>query len=136
MVKYFSTIVDNFKQHYDDVALIRNEKHFALYSFETGEKFEPDYLLFLKLKHQWLFLNVFIEPKGEHLVQSDKWKEVFLKSLKDKSIIEIIINNHKYIVYGLCFFNKNERLEHFKKEIKEIMEMEYIKSLIKYKTSS
>lgn len=42
-VKYFSTVVDDLKQRYDEVYLVRNERlaPLAIYSFETGERFDP-----------------------------------------------------------------------------------------------
>src|SRR5699024_241670 len=53
-VKYFSTVVDDLKQRYDEVYLVRNERFapLAIYFFATGERFEPDYLLFLRNKDQ------------------------------------------------------------------------------------
>src|SRR5699024_6967442 len=49
-VKYFSTVVGEFQKEFDDVYLVRNERiaDLAIYSFDTGERFEPDFLLFLR----------------------------------------------------------------------------------------
>lgn len=49
-VKYFSTVVDDLKQRYDEVYLVRNETPapLAIASFETGVRFESDFLLFLR----------------------------------------------------------------------------------------
>ncbi|TON78754.1 hypothetical protein CGH50_28935, partial [Vibrio parahaemolyticus] len=65
-VRYLDTMIDDLKSVYDDVYLLRNEKHFKLYTFDDGRAFEPDFLLLLTKKEQELELTyqVFIEPKG------------------------------------------------------------------------
>ena len=46
-VAYFKEYVKELKDKYDKVYLVRNERQLAIYSFDGGERFEPDYLLFL-----------------------------------------------------------------------------------------
>ena len=36
------------------------------------------------------YYQIFIEPKGEHLLMEDAWKETFLKSLKKRHKINAI----------------------------------------------
>lgn len=76
-VAYFKEYVKELKDKYDKVYLVRNERQLAIYSFDGGERFEPDYLLFLHLQKQdgYEQLQIFIEPKGTHLVEKDSWKE-------------------------------------------------------------
>lgn len=46
-VAYFKKYVNELKDKYDKVYLVRNERQLHIYSFDGGERFEPDYLLFL-----------------------------------------------------------------------------------------
>ena len=68
---------------------MRNERQMHIYSFEGGERFEPDYVLFLQKDKTDGFeqFQVFIEPKGAHLVENDKWKEDFLLQLKESCLL-------------------------------------------------
>jgi len=53
--------------------------------------------------------QVFIEPKGSHLLKADEWKEKFLVSIKDCFEIEQLMTNKKYTVWGLPFYNSESR---------------------------
>lgn len=98
-VKYFSKHYDELRKHYDKIFLIRNERQFHIYSFDGGKRFEPDYVLFLqKNSETW---QIFIEPKGSHLILNDDWKEIFLIELKDK----IFYENKNYKILGFHFYN-------------------------------
>ena len=115
-VAYFKTFVPQLKVKYDKVFLIRNERQLHIYSFDGGERFEPDYLLFLhSLKNEgYEQLQVFIEPKGAHLIQKDKWKEDFLLELENKAIAtKIFVDDNKYRIWGFHFFNKDVRMSEF-----------------------
>ena len=62
------------KEKYDGIYLVRNERHFKVYSFSDGQAFEPDFVLFLREKTgNLLTYQIFIEPKGKHLKEHDKW---------------------------------------------------------------
>ena len=131
-VKYFSTIVDEIKKHYSEVYLIRNERNLHIYSFDEGARFEPDYILLLKKDKEskgYIQKQIFIEPKGTHLLDKDMWKEKFLKQLEEKAIIRIIKSdcNNNYNVYGLPFYNE----EMGTKEIKESIEKYVLEDEIK-----
>lgn len=68
------------KEKYDEIYLVRNEKDVCIYSFDEGGAFEPDYILFLRIKGddaKYDNLQIFIEPKGNQLLLKDKWKEKF-----------------------------------------------------------
>lgn len=77
-------MIERLKSKYDDIYLLRSERHFAIYNFDDGERFEPDFVLFMKEKNSKkpLTYQVFIEPKGTHLLSLDKWKEDFLKRIE------------------------------------------------------
>lgn len=113
-VAYFATKVEELKQTYEEVYLIRNERNLHIYSFEDGARFEPDYILLLKRKgnSQVEQQQIFIEPKGAHLLKQDKWKEEFLLQLEANAKIEEY-SNEEYRIIGLPFYNKYERLDNF-----------------------
>lgn len=70
---------------YKDIYLLRNEKILRLYNFEDERVMEPDFLLFTRHKsgEKEVFYQLFIESKGEQLLEKDKWKEELLLSIKD-----------------------------------------------------
>ncbi|WP_308533358.1 DEAD/DEAH box helicase family protein [uncultured Peptoniphilus sp.] len=103
--------------------LVRNERipDLAIYSFADGERFEPDFLLFVekeKIDKNSSF-QVYIEPKGEHLLEKDEWKEKFLLEIEEKHEIKntTITANKDYIILGLPLFNEKERKNIFDKNI-------------------
>lgn len=111
-VRYFKDYVDTLRSKYDKIYLLRNERQIHLYSFEGGERFEPDYILYLCKNRTDSVeqLIVFVEPKGTHLIDSDKWKEDFLLELKGKSIPTITFaDDNKYKIWGFHFFNTERR---------------------------
>lgn len=66
------------QEKYSDVYLVRNYKELKVYAFDDGMAIEPDFILFMRRKgeeEQYDNLQIFIEPKGEHLRAADKWKE-------------------------------------------------------------
>lgn len=115
-VRYFKDYVDTLRSKYDKIYLLRNERQIHLYSFEGGERFEPDYILYLCKNRTDSVeqLIVFVEPKGTHLIDSDKWKEDFLLELKGKSIPTITFaDDNKYKIWGFHFFNTECRSVEF-----------------------
>jgi type III restriction enzyme len=121
-VKYFDKIVENLKREFDDVYLIRNEQQISIYSFENGYKFEPDFILILCSDNSKLYYQVFIEPKGDHLLEKDKWKENFLLEISNKAIPEkIFVDDYKYKIWGLPFYNENNNLKLFDDSIKNLL---------------
>ena len=47
-VAYFKSFVPSLEKEYDKVYLVRNERQIHIYSFDDGDRFEPDYVLFLQ----------------------------------------------------------------------------------------
>jgi len=123
-IKYIDKIYEKLKPKYEKIYLIRNEKHFKLYNFEDGRPLEPDFVLFLINKKSDISLHyqIFIEPKGQHLLKQDEWKEVFLKSLKENHTIEQLWKDKKYIVWGMPFYNETLRKTEFENEFKQYWE--------------
>lgn len=115
-VRYFKDYVDTLRSKYDKVYLLRNERQIHLYSFDGGERFEPDYILYLCKNRADSVeqLIVFVEPKGTHLIDSDKWKEDFLLELKEKAIPTVtFVDDNKYKIWGFHFFNTECRSVEF-----------------------
>lgn len=125
LIDFINNHIENLKSNYDEVCLLRNEEVYKIFDFETGEGFQPDFLLLLKEKNDKYvaYFQVFIESKGEHLTgeNTDAWKERFLMKISEdygfsKPIVEKF---DKYILFGLPFFNekdseiKNKFLENF-----------------------
>lgn len=122
-VAYFKEYVKELKDKYDKVYLVRNERQLAIYSFEGGERFEPDYLLFLHLPKQdgYEQLQIFIEPKGTHLIEKDSWKEDFLLQLKSKAIpVTKFADDNKYKIWGFHFFNRDCRVAEFDEDMNQL----------------
>ncbi len=92
------------RQKWDDIYLLRNEGAFKIYEFNTGKAFEPDYILIANdKKDASMSLQIFIEPKGGHLLEHDKWKGDFLKSIESEA--EIIAEDRNVKIIGMPFYN-------------------------------
>lgn len=103
-VELFQRRFESFKTKFENVYLIRNEREIKIYDAQ-GRAFEPDFILFCKQKDgEQVTYQVFIEPKGSHLVGLDKWKEDFLKQIRsDQRIIEL--NTDSYLITAVPFYN-------------------------------
>lgn len=124
LVKYIDKMYEKLKKQYDDVYLVRNERHVQIYNFHDGRAFEPDFILFLSRKEQDIRIQyqVFIEPKGEHLLQTDRWKEDFLKELKKEHKIEMLWKNKQFNIWGMPFYNERNTKQEFDESFKVLVE--------------
>ena len=119
-VAYFRGYVADLRKLYNRIYLVRNEREFHIYSFEDGERFEPDYVLFLQRDKTDGFeqLQIFIEPKGTQLLEKDAWKEKFLLQLKDVAIpVTVFVDDNDYKIWGFHFFNQENRIKEFDSEL-------------------
>lgn len=111
-VQFLQAHLEELQKTYDGVYLIRNERHFSIYNFFDGQAFQPDFVLFLgKENGETLSYQLFIEPKGEHIEDFDRWKEDFLKEIDTERKSELIIEDKNYRIVGLPFYqdkNQNE----------------------------
>ena len=122
-VAYFRDYVSELKQQYSKIFLIRNEREFHLYSFDNGERFEPDYVLFLQSpkSNGYEQLQIFIEPKGSMLLEKDSWKESFLLQMRDNAIpVKVFADDNDYRIWGLHFFNTENRMKEFNSDFETI----------------
>jgi type III restriction enzyme len=98
--------------------VIRNERvpELAIYSFNNGERFEPDFLLFIKKETSGKpnVKQVYAEPKGSQLLETDKWKDIFLQQLSTTAFVNSLFDNgNDYKIYGLPFYNEELRKQDF-----------------------
>ncbi len=129
LVKQFKTYLDDLRKVYSKLYLVRNEQQLSIYSFKDGNRFEPDFVLFLQKVDGKDFeqMQIFIEPKGENLLKQDKWKEDFLLEIKEKTNEEpsLLSENSHYKIWGFHFTNFNgkqeNRLNDFKQDMEEIL---------------
>lgn len=118
-VEFIKGVIPNLQEKYKDIKLIRNEKSFEIYSFDKktdGARFEPDFILLLEDSKKTIH-QIFCEPKGNHLIEFDKWKDEFLRDITkctndNKILLESINNNglelyesKSYKILGLPFYN-------------------------------
>lgn len=123
LIKYIDKVYENLKLQYDEIYLVRNERFFKIYNFEDGRPLEPDFVLFL-LNHnsgEAVHYQIFIEPKGQHLILRDEWKEKFLLSLKEEHQLEQLWKDQKYIVWGMPFFNSQVKMNEFEDSLNELI---------------
>ena len=102
--------IEKLKEQYENIYLVRNEGHFAIYNFSDGRTFQPDFVLFLHEKNgKSLTYQLFIEPKGGHLTDKDRWKEVFLKEIKQEFGNKVLkLEESKYRLIGVPFYNNED----------------------------
>lgn len=126
LVKQFKTYLDDLRKVYSKLYLVRNEQQLSMYSFKDGNRFEPDFVLFLQKVDGKDFeqMQIFIEPKGENLLKQDKWKEDFLLEIKEKTNEDpsLLSENSHYKIWGFHFTNFNGKKENRGKEFKQDME--------------
>lgn len=124
LIQYIDKKYKDLSKVYSEAYLIRNEKHFKIYAFEDGRPFEPDFILYLigKEKTDTMHYQVFVEPKGTHLLKADEWKEKFLVRIKEHFEVDQLFSNKKYVVWGLPFYNSTERLPEFEEAFETLLQ--------------
>ncbi len=123
LIKFIDKVYQKLKDKYDEIYLVRNERFFKIYNFADGKPTEPDFVLFLinsKGKEE-LHYQIFIEPKGKHLLKEDAWKESFLKSLKAEHKIEQLWKGKNYTVWGMPFYNEEVKKTEFEESFNELL---------------
>lgn len=126
LVKYFKTVIEPKLQGKNlEYYLVRNERipELAIYSFEEGKRFEPDFLLFIKKKEntEVKVLQAYVEPKGTQLLEQDRWKEDFLAQIESTYQTSDLYGTD-YSILGLPFFNQEKRMGEFSKAVDKLLE--------------
>ncbi len=124
-VQFVRQAMDELKKKYTDIYLLRNERVFKIYRFSDGKAVEPDFVLFLTEKNtkKALSFQLFVEPKGQHLLKTDQWKEDFLKEIEGHFKIVDLFESDKYRLVGLPFYNEVLKKQEFTEKFKEILKI-------------
>ena len=111
LIGFMKDTIGNLQKKYKEVYLLRNEEHYKIFDFKTGQGFQPDFLLFLgNSKKQ--YYQVFIEPKGDNLLEKDKWKDDFLKAITEKYPKGVLkAESKEYVLIGLPLYNEKLKQE-------------------------
>jgi type III restriction enzyme len=58
--------------------------------------------------------QIFVEPKGNHLLTQDTWKEEFLLQIQNMGVPKkTFADDNEYHVWGLPFYNEQNRMPEF-----------------------
>lgn len=126
LIQFIRYKINDLKKKYKDIYLLRNESFFKIYRFSDGKAMEPDFVLFLNEKDTGNPLNyqLFIEPKGDHLIRNDEWKENFLLDIEQNYQIETLFENNSFRLIGLPFYNERLTKSIFDKKLQESIKYE------------
>tara|TARA_B110000902_G_scaffold266884_1_gene356662 strand:+ start:1774 stop:3606 length:1833 start_codon:yes stop_codon:yes gene_type:complete len=118
-VKMFARRFKQLEKNFEHIYLIRSERAIKIVD-KLGRAFEPDFVLFCKQKAgEELTYQVFIEPKGNHFTAHDKWKEDYLKEIRNKRLT-IEIDSDNYLITGVPFYN-NDNENEFKETLENML---------------
>lgn len=109
-VRMLERQIKKLSEEYEQIYLLRNEGHFAIYNFSDGQAFQPDFVLFLRQKNgETLLYQLFIEPKGRHLKEHDRWKADFLAEITREFQGRVLsFDDKKYRLLGVPFYNNED----------------------------
>ena len=113
LIRYIESIYPKLKEKYSDIYLLRNEKDLKIYSFTSEDAYQPDYVLFMTKVNDFGkadYIQIFIEPKGEHLRATDKWKEDALKQIRKNADIRFSTQSTKFNIWGMPFFTESRKM--------------------------
>lgn len=113
LIRYIESIYPKLKEKYSDIYLLRNEKDLKIYSFTSEDAYQPDYVLFMTKTNdsgKTDYIQIFIEPKGEHLRATDKWKEDALKQIRDNADIRFSTQSTNFNIWGMPFFTESRKM--------------------------
>ena len=123
LVKMLARWWQDAQNTYHTFYLIRNEQHIGISNFEDGRMFYPDYVMYLKKKNgDTITYQVFVEPKGIHLQDKDRWKENFLKKIKTQADTHVIAENLHYQILGVGHFYNQNAENDFKDTLKDTLQ--------------
>ena len=110
LIEFINRQIKDWSKQYEQIYLLRNESHFAIYNFADGRAFQPDFVLFLRRKSgELLSYQLFIEPKGKHLKEHNKWKEDFLKAITQEFAGKTLkLDGKNYRLVGVPFYNSED----------------------------
>ena len=115
-LSFLDGYIDKVKAYYQETYILRNERFFKIYNFQDGRAFEPDFVLFANAIEKGkppLVVQCFIEPKGDHIQDGERWKEDFLEAIEectDHTKMDI----HGIRLVGLPFYSGSQETEFIK----------------------
>ena len=129
LVRLIKDIMSELEEKWTDIYLLRNEKAVKIYSFDKGQPFEPDFLMFANDKKMGnVSWQIFIEPKGSQFLDAENtfenskegWKQEFLRQITERDEARTLIDNERYRIVGLPFFNEGVTKKTFKESLKKL----------------
>ena len=96
---------------------------------DEGKAFEPDFLMFANDKKtgntSW---QIFIEPKGSQFADANNkfenskegWKQQFLAEITNRDEARELVDNDRYRIIGLPFYNKELTKTEFKDTLQKL----------------
>lgn len=130
LVRSIKGLMTTLEKQWSDIYLLRNEKGVRIFNFSDGQAFEPDFLLFANDKKTGnISWQIFIEPKGSQFLDSNNtfknskegWKEAFLNEITERSESKVLIDDDKYRIIGLPFFNEKNTKSQFVNALKNVL---------------
>jgi len=129
-LRFIDEAVIKLKRKYQDIALLRNEQFFKIYSFADGEAFYPDFVLFLieKKTKQEVMYQIFIEPKGDQFLDAQNtfeqskecWKQKLLIEIEKSHTVDLKLENKDFRLIGLPFFNEGQVNNALREKFEEV----------------
>jgi type III restriction enzyme len=109
-VRMLDRQMQKLKARYEQIYLLRNEGHFAIYNYADGQAFQPDFVWFLRERGgRLLIYQLFVEPKGKHLKEHDHWKGSFLKEITNEfGGKPLTFEDRQYRLIGVPFYNNED----------------------------
>lgn len=111
LIHYINEFAEKIKEKYKVMYLIRNDEkntRITLREFDGIRGFMPDFILYLE--DDDFIYQIFIEPKGSHLVLQDAWKEEFLEKIIANEF-NIIDDNKSVKLSGTKFYKTNRDID-------------------------
>src|SRR3989339_1862922 len=137
-LRFIDKAITKLKKKYQDIALLRNEQFFKIYSFENGEPFYPDFVLFLTKKKtkQEIMYQIFVEPKGDQFLDAkntfeqskEGWKQKLLIEIETNHTVDLMIENKDFRLIGLPFFNEGQVNSALREKFEEVFEKKLLEN--------
>lgn len=121
LLKLLNSFYNTIREKYSTVFLIRNDERstrLTIREFDSVRGFMPDFILYLQNEDH--ILQVYIEPKGNHLVATDMWKQTLLEEIQVGEGITILGEDENVRLSGVKFFNELQR-DDFIEDLSEVV---------------
>jgi len=122
-VRFIHSAIPKLRKKYAEIYLLRNARLFQIYRFSDGAALEPDFVLFAieKQTQKAIIYQLFIEPKGGHLLQTDKWKEDFLQEIEKEARVKVLFQNKEFRLVGMPFYNETQKKTEFEAKFNDVL---------------